>query len=185
MHRVFGTLATVTLATALVLAADSPAPSISKTFDRDVSSAESEVVSLAEAMPADKYEFAPKDGEFKGVRTFAQQMRHIAAVNYSVAASILREKSPFDPGPDENGPASIKSKEDIVKFLKDSFAYTHKAMATLTDQNLTEMIPSAFGTNKVPRLSMVTVPAWHSFDHYGQAVVYARMNGVIPPASRR
>ena len=185
MHRSFGILATLALGTTLAFAADSPAPSIGRIFDRDVSSVEREIVSLAEAMPADKYEFAPTNGEFKTVRTFAQQMRHIAATNYAVAASILGEKSPFDYGADENGPASIKTKDDIVKFLKDSFAYTHKAMATATEQNLTEMIPSAFGKNKVPRLSMLTVPTWHSFDHYGQAVVYARMNGIVPPASRR
>jgi hypothetical protein len=185
MDRVFGIVATLALGATLVFAADAPAPSVSKIFDRDVSSVEREVVSLAEAMPADKFEFAPTNGEFKTVRTFAQQMRHIAATNYAVAASILGEKSPVEYGSDENGPATIKSKDDIVKFLKDSFAYTHKAVATVTDQNLTEMIASPFGKNKVPRLSMVTVPAWHSFDHYGQAVVYARMNGIIPPASRR
>ena len=184
MHRVFGTLSAVALGTALAFAADAPAPSASKIIDRDVSTAEREVVSLADAMPADKYEFAPTNGEFKTVRTFAQQMRHIASVNYVVAASLLGEKSPVDPGSDENGPASMKSKDDIVKFLKDSFAYTHKAMATVTDQNLTEMISSPFGKNKVPRLTMATLPAWHTFDHYGQAVVYARMNGIIPPASR-
>jgi uncharacterized damage-inducible protein DinB len=185
MHRFFGIVAAVAMGTTFALAADAPAPGISKIFDRDVTSVEREVVSLAEAMPADKYDFAPTNGEFKTVRTFAQQMRHIAATNYAVAASILGEKCPIEYGSDENGPASIKTRDDIVKFLKDSFAYTHKAMATLTDQNLTEMIASAFGKNKVPRLSMVTVPAWHSFDHYGQAVVYARMNGVVPPASRR
>ena len=185
MRRVFGVIGTLALGTTLVTAADAPAPSVGKIFDRDVTSVEREVVSLAEAMPADKYEFAPTNGEFKTVRTFAQQMRHIAATNYAVAASILGEKSAIEYGSDENGPAAIKTKDDIVKFLKDSFAYTHKAMAAVTEQNLTEMIASPFGKNKVPRLSMVTVPTWHSFDHYGQAVVYARMNGVIPPASRR
>ena len=185
MHRFFGTLATLALGSTLAFAADAPAPGISKIFDRDVTTAEREVVSLAEAMPADKYDFAPTNGEFKTVRTFAQQMRHIASVNYVVAASLLGEKSPVDPGPDENGPASMKAKDDIVKFLKDSFAQVHKGIAAVTEQNLTEMIASPFGKNRVPRVSMVTLPAWHTYDHYGQAVVYARMNGIIPPASRR
>jgi hypothetical protein len=46
-------------------------------------------------------------------------------------------------------------------------------------------VPSAFGNEKVPRVSMATVAVGHSYDHYGQMVVYARMNGVVPPASRR
>ena len=72
-----------------------------------------------------------------------------------------------------------------LEFLKDAFAYAHKATAKLTSQNLTAMVPSAFGNEKVARVSMATVPVWHSYDHYGQMVVYARMNGVVPPASRR
>jgi len=68
--------------------------------------------------------------------------------------------------------------------LKDSFAYTHKAMQSTTAENLMQEVQNAFGKNKVPRLQMITIPAWHSFDHYGQMVVYARMNGIVPPASR-
>jgi uncharacterized damage-inducible protein DinB len=141
-------------------------------------------VPLAEAMPADKYNFAPKGGAFDGVRTFSQQMTHIAAVLYSVSAIILGEKNPSDSGKDENGPASIAGKEAVVKYLKDAFAYSHKAMQSLTDRNFTELVPSPFGSGKVPRASLVALLAWHSFDHYGQSVVYARMNGIVPPASR-
>jgi len=88
-------------------------------------------------------------------------------------------------GAGENGPASLRSKDDIVRFLKDSIAYSHKAMTTITDSNVTELVQSAFGSNKVPRLNMANVVAWHSMDHYGQMAVYARMNGVVPPASRK
>ena len=157
---------------------------VARSFDAQLTSLEREVVSLAEAMPPEKYSFAPKQGEFAGVRTFAQQATHIAAVNYMVAAAILGEANPVQPGSDENGPAEIKSKEQIVDFLKQSFAYTHKALGTLTQENLMGEIQSAFGKNKVPRLTMATAPQWHGFDHYGQMVVYARMCGVIPPASR-
>src|SRR6516164_11840869 len=81
---------------------------------------EQEVISAAEAMPEDKYSFAPTNGEFKGVRTFAEQVKHVAAVNYLVAAAVLQEKPPVELG-GENGPDSVKSKAEIVKFLKDSF----------------------------------------------------------------
>jgi hypothetical protein len=168
-----------------VIAADAPTPSVSKILDQDLTTIENELVPLAEAMPADKYSFAPSKGEFKGVRTFAQQVSHAATVIYQVSASLLGEKNPVDVGQNENGPASLKTKDEIIKYLKDAFAYGHKAMGSLNASNLTGMVQSPFGNNKAPRLSLATVPAWHSFDHYGQMVVYARMNGIVPPASRR
>ena len=183
MKRIFIALIAV-FCSGYASAADPAAPGIGKTFDRDLTSIEGEIVPLAEAMPAGKFDFAPSGGEFKGVRTFGEQMKHSAAVIYMVSASVLGEKNP-DAGGGENGPASMKSKEAIVKYLKDAFAYGHKAMLSLTDKNLTQMVPSAFGKDKVPRVSMATVAVWHTFDHYGQAVVYLRMNGIVPPASRK
>lgn len=168
------------------LFAQTAANPIAKVFDGDLSMIESELVPLVEAMPEARFGFAPKEGEFKNARTFAQQATHIAAVNYLVASAMLGEKNPIDMGQSENGPATLKTKADIVKFVKGSFAYTHQAMAKLTEKGLTELITSAFDTKKkVPRASMASVPVWHSFDHYGQMVIYARMNGIIPPASRR
>jgi hypothetical protein len=104
---------------------------------------------------------------------------------YMVSASVLGEKVPAEAGEGENGPATLKVKDDYVKYLKGAIAYSHKAMNSLTAANLTGLVKSAFGNEEVPRVSMATVTVWHSFDHYGQMVVYARMNGVIPPASRQ
>lgn len=168
----------------LAMAADAPAVSIGTMMDKQIKMVEAEVVSLAEAMPAEKYDFAPTDGEFKGARTFSQQMMHIAAVNYTVAAGALGEKNPSEPGVGENGPAGIQGKDAVVKYLKDSYAYAHKAATNLTAKNSMDMLAWPFGNEKTPRLDMVTLVVWHSFDHYGQAVIYARMNGIIPPASR-
>src|SRR5947207_1783909 len=94
-------------------AAESEVSAIAKVFDRDLTSVERDIVPLAEAMPADKYGFAPTGGEFKGVRTFAEQMKHSAAVIYLVAASVLEETNP-DAGSGETGPAAVKSKDEIV-----------------------------------------------------------------------
>jgi len=170
---------------ASVFGAAPAALSIGKILHEQIKSVESEVVSLAEAMPADKYDFAPKDGKFEGVRTFSQQMTHIAAINYMVSAGALGEKNPSDPGAGENGPASIKGKEAVVKYLKDSFAYAHKAAAAMTTANALDLMPPPFGKEKMPRMGILSVVSWHTFDHYGQAVVYARMCGVVPPASRQ
>jgi hypothetical protein len=156
---------------------------IAQVLDRSIGGVEGEFVPAAEAMPEDKYSFAPTNGEFKGVRTFAQQVKHVAAVNYLVGASILVEKPPVDLG-SENGPASVKTKAEIVKFLKDSFAYVHKAVASIDDKILVDPIQSPFGQNKVTRLGMATLIVGHCFDHYGQIVEYLRMNGIVPPASR-
>ena len=182
MYRILG-LCALTLLPAF--AADPVAPSVSKVFDQQLSMVEREFVSLVEAMPADKFGFAPTGGEFTSVRTFAQQASHVGFVNYAVSAAVLGEKNPSATGPNENGPTTLKSKDDIVNYLKASFAYAHKAMGTLTDHNLTELVQSAFGNNKTARIYMANVTLWHSFDHYGQMVVYARMNGIVPPASRQ
>jgi len=156
---------------------------ITQILDNQVKTIEGEFVPAAEAMPEDKYSFAPTNGEFKGVRTFAQQIKHVAAVNYLVAAAIVGEKPPVDTG-GENGPDSVKSKADIVKFAKDSFAYAHKAVATITPENYMGEVPSPFGKGKSTRVGLGGVFAWHGFDHYGQMAVYLRMNGIVPPASR-
>ena len=134
-------------------------------------------------MPDDKFNFAPTQGEFKGVRTYAQQIKHIAAVNYMLGAGILGEKPPVDIG-SENGPDKMTSKADIVKFLKDSFEYLHKSLASVNEGNLLGDVPSPFGPNKITRLRLVLIATAHPFDHYGQMVEYLRMNNIIPPASR-
>jgi hypothetical protein len=157
---------------------------ISQVLDRAVAGAEREFVPAVEAMPEDKFAFAPSSGEFKGVRTFAQQAKHVAAVNYLVGSAILGEKPPIELG-GENGPDSVKSKDEIVKFAKDSFAYVHKAVAGVNEQNAAGAIKSPFGEGMTTRLGMSVLIVGHVMDHYGQMVEYLRMNGIIPPASRQ
>ncbi len=156
---------------------------VTQILDGSVTNMEHEFVPAADAMPESKYGFAPTGGEFKGVRTFGEQVRHVAAVNYMLGAAILEQKPPVDLG-GESGPTSISSKADIVKFLKESFEYVHKALATVNEKNLTGTVRSPFGEGAMTRLSLATTTATHGFDHYGQMVVYLRMNGIVPPASR-
>jgi hypothetical protein len=153
-------------------------------LDGEVKRIETQFIPAAEAMPGDKYDFAPTNGEFKGVRTFAEQVKHVAAVNYMMAGAILDEKPPVDVG-SESGPESIKTKADIVTFAKDSYAYAHKALATITCENATADIASPFGKSKTNRARLAVLLSSHGFDHYGQMVEYLRMNGIIPPASRK
>ena len=158
---------------------------VGASMDKTISDVEGELVPLAEAMPASAYNFAPPQaaGTFKGVRTFAEQVKHVAATNYMIAAGVLGTKPPVDTG-GEAGPASIATKEQIVAFLKGSFAYLHKAMLSLTAENMNQQIASPFSGKPYTRLYVALEAAPHENDHYGQMVVYARMNQVIPPASR-
>ena len=156
---------------------------VTEVLDHTVLNMEHDFVPAAEAMPEDKFGFAPTNGEFKGTRTYAEQIKHVAAVNYILGAALLEQKPPVDTG-GESGPASVTSKADILKFLKESFEYVHKALATVNEKNLVGTVKSPFGEGKVSRLGLATVISTHGFDHYGQMVVYLRMNGIVPPASR-
>jgi hypothetical protein len=149
-----------------------------------VSDGEKKLIGVAEAMPADKYTFAPANGEFTGVRTFAQQVKHFSATNYILAAGILGVDPPADAG-DEMGPDSLKTKADILEYLKGSFVYLHKAVATIDEKNARiKTPPISPPQGKATRLGLAIETLLHTYDHYGQLVEYLRMNGIIPPASR-
>lgn len=156
---------------------------VTEVLDHTVSNAEQEFVGAADAMPADKFNFTPTNGEFKGVRNFGQQIKHVAAVNYELGAAILEEKPPVDIN-DEAGPALMTTKDDIMKYIKDSFEYAHKAVQTINEKNQVQTVRSPFGEGRVSRLGLASTIAAHAYDHYGQMVEYLRMNGIVPPASR-
>jgi hypothetical protein len=170
--------------TAQAQSSQQPAPTVASTVDRQVSMIEKEVVEAAEAMPEEKFNFSPENlnipgDDYKGVRSFAVQVKHIASSNYFLWSPITGDKLP-DGLKDGNGPEELKTKADIIKFLNDSFALGHKAAASLTAQNMLE-VPEH---SKSPRLYLATFGVAHAFDHYGQMVEYLRMNGIVPPASR-
>ena len=154
---------------------------VAKMYDDQLTLVEHEVLSLAEAMPADRYDFAPSDVAFAGVRTFGEQVRHLATMMYMTAALVMEEQSPHGPGTHNNGPDDVRSKQEVVAFLKDAIAYARTAIASLTADNHLNPVPSAF--EPMPRSAVAAGIAYHSFNHYGQMVVYARMNGIVPPAS--
>ena len=161
-----------------------PAPTLASMVDREISNIEKEVGEAAEAMPEDKFNFSPENlnipgDDYKGVRSFAAQVKHIAASNYFIWSLLTGDKLP-DGLTDGNGPKDLKTKADIIKFLKESFALGHKAAATLTTENMLQPPEHS----KSPRLHLAEFGIAHAFDHYGQMVEYLRMNGITPPASR-
>jgi hypothetical protein len=159
---------------------------VGQALDFWISNCEKEVVSAADAMPEAKYSFAPTAGEFTGTRTFAEQIKHLAANNYRMAARMLGQK----PTPDqeaETGPDTVRSKAEILDYLKGSFVALHRSAANVTAENaVVPVMPERFGMNKQnTRVQFAVDAVAHSYDHYGQMVEYLRMNGIVPPASRK
>src|SRR6476620_7570168 len=154
--------------------------------DRQVSAYEKNVVDAAEAMPADKFDFTPATlnipgAAYKDVRTFAQLVKHTATANYRLWTNITGEKMPENIK-GTNGPDELKTKAEIIQFLKDSFAVGHRAAKMITPENALDQVPSFRGTQ--PRLLVASGAVIHDADEYGQMVEYLRMNGIVPPASR-
>lgn len=159
-------------------------PGIASVLDGEISAVEKQIVEVAEAMPEDKFNFSPESlntpgADYKGVRTFAVQVKHVASSNYFIWSPITGDKVP-ESIKDGNGPENLKTKAEIMKFLKDSFALGHKASATLTAENMLQNP----GKSKSSRLHLATFGVAHAYNHYGQMIEYLRMNGITPPASR-
>jgi hypothetical protein len=172
-------------AAATGLQAQQSAPTLASVVDRDISAVEKQIVDVAEAMPEDNFNFSPETlnipgGDYKGVRSFAVEVKHVAASNWFIWSPLTGEKLPEGLGDDGNGPANKKTKAEIIKFLKDSFALGHRAAATLTTENMLQ----APGTSKSTRLRLAEFGVSHAYNHYGQMIEYLRMNGIVPPASR-
>jgi|HubBroStandDraft_6_1064221.scaffolds.fasta_scaffold16362_9 hypothetical protein len=146
---------------------------------------EKEIISTVDAMPADKFGFGPTDGEFKSVRTFGQIVKHFSATNHILPAAALGEEPPAEAG-DELGPESVRTKAEILAYLKGSFVHLDKAVEAIGQTsipvNASPISPLKRG--EVTRIALITETLLHAYDHYGQLVEYLRMNGVVPPASR-
>src|SRR4030088_3413771 len=108
-------------ATSVPEAQQQPPPTLASTVDRGVSTIEKQIVEAAEAMPEDKFNFSPESlnipgSDYKGVRTFALEVKHVAASNYFLWSPLTGDKLP-EGQKDGNGPADLKNKGEIIKFL--------------------------------------------------------------------
>jgi uncharacterized damage-inducible protein DinB len=183
MRPVHMFLAISLLASAAFAQAPPPPTSLASMVDREISAVEKQLVDAAEAMPEEKFNFTPEmtiaGDDYKGVRSFAVQVKHVASSNYFIWSPITGDAVPAAIK-DGNGPADIKSKAEILKFLKESFALGHKAAASLNVENMLQPV----GKGKSARLHLAEFGVAHAYNHYGQIVEYLRMNGIVPPASR-
>ena len=157
-------------------------------FDSQLSVIESEMMSAVKAMPADKFDFAPSQAifvpgqktEFATVRTFAQQATHVAQTNYFFFSMV----SGLKPDVDVRALANLTSKDDVVAALAGSFAFGHKAIATLTPANAFEAVKTP-EPGVYTRASLAGFAVAHANDHYGQMIEYLRMNAIVPPGSAK
>jgi len=154
---------------------------IADALDKNYARLERQLLQVAEAMPADKYSFRPT----AQARTFGEQLRHISAVQWVVGAALLNEDPPVDVGDGDTGPHSLCTKSEIVKYVVGSFAYLRHAIKGCNGNNALEMIPHPYDPKnmRTERIALIVSYAGHGWEHYGQMVVYQRINGIVPPPS--
>jgi hypothetical protein len=158
-----------------------------KALDAMLSQVEHDMVPAAKAMPADKYGFAPSATTFAAgspatfvkVRSFADQVVHVAQANYFFYGTV----SGMKPDVDMKAMSAIKDKDAAVKALEGSIAFAHKAIATITAENAFVTFKGEDGMNT--RATLAAFGVAHAYDHYGQMVEYLRMNGIVPPSSAK
>jgi uncharacterized damage-inducible protein DinB len=156
--------------------------SISQSVAGTLQYAEGNLLGLAEAMPEDKYSFVPTNGKFEGVRSFGEQIKHVACAQFAFFNEFEGKEPPDDCERGGHDPA--RTKPELLKYLKDSFDYGNRVLSTLTAQNALDRIEGRYaGPNTKLGISVVAV--WHITDHYGQLVEYLRMNGIVPPQTQK
>jgi hypothetical protein len=161
-----------------------------KAFMRTLEFQEYEVRSAAEAMPEDKWDFRPANGMFKNekpefgpgeVRTFREQVKHVACANFAFAAELDGTTPPM--GCDKDGPSPAHTRSEILTYLRDSYTALDKSISAITVKNMYDPMAGPYATPNT-RLGLAGICLWHNADHYGQMVMYLRLNGIVPPGSR-
>ena len=156
--------------------------SIAESVSGTLQFAEGNFLGVAEAMPDNKYSFVPTAGKFDGVRSFAEQVKHVACAQFAFFNEFEGKTPPHDC--EKGGHDAAKTKPELIKYLKDSFDYSNRVLAKLTAQNALDRVEGRYaGPNT--KLGIAVVAVWHITDHYGQIVEYLRMNGIVPPQTQK
>jgi len=143
---------------------------------------EGSFLGVAEAMPENKYDFIPTGGNFEGVRSFGEQVKHVACAQFGFFNEFEGKQPPADCEKGGHNPA--KTKAELIQYLKDSFDYGNRVLGTLNARNALDRVEGRYaGPNTKLGISVIAV--WHITDHYGQMVEYLRMNGLVPPMTQK
>jgi uncharacterized damage-inducible protein DinB len=137
------------------------------------------IVRTADKMPEENYSMRP--GAQEDVRTFGQQVTHVARFNFLWCSQAKGEKNP--------APANLEkltAKADIMKALNDAFTYCDAAYNSLTDASGAEVIDITQENGRQTRnlrMGLLTLNYGHNNEIYGSMVIYLRMKNLVPPAS--
>ena len=133
--------------------------SIAESVSGTLQFAEGNFIGLAEAMPEDKYSYIPTVGKFEGVRSFGEQVKHVACAQFAFFNEFEGKKPPEDC--EKGGHDRAKTKAELIKYLKDSFDYSNRILATLTANNALDRVAGRYaGPNTKLGISVVAI--WQS-----------------------
>src|ERR1700751_3369624 len=156
--------------------------SIAESISGTLQFVEGSFLGVAEAMPENKYSFIPTAGNFDGVRSFGEQVKHVACAQFAFFNEIEGKTPPEHC--EKGGPSKAKTKAELLQYLRDSFEYGDKVLATINAQNAVERVEGPYaGPNT--KLGMAMAALWDVTDHFGQLVVYLRLNGIVPPVTQQ
>ena len=143
---------------------------------------EGEFLGVAEAMPEEKYDFVPTTGKFDDARTFREQVKHVACVQFALFNEFEGKQPP--PLCEKGGPSPAKTKAELIQYLKESFEYSNSVVAQLNAANSLDRVDGRYAA-PTTKLGISVASIWHVTDHYGQLVEYLRMNGIVPPLTQK
>jgi uncharacterized damage-inducible protein DinB len=134
------------------------------------------LIAMAEDWPEDKYDWKPTPQ----VRSFAEQVLHVAGANYFFTNTVLNQPQ----GPEDLPRDKYKTKAEVVEVLKKSFADGAAAIKSKGDAGMATAVKHPFGNRMVSAEGLCYDLIEHGGEHYGQLVLYYRVNGGVPPESR-
>jgi uncharacterized damage-inducible protein DinB len=141
------------------------------------------LVAMAQDFPEDKYDFKLQ----KDQRSFAENLLHVAAVDFDLMRAISESNLGPDFGKNKHNPSrdAYKTKADVVKLIRQAVADGANLIQQQGDAGLDKVTKHAWGNKLVHNSYAWLFAIEHSAEHYGQLVVYYRANNLVPPDSRR
>jgi hypothetical protein len=165
-----------------VFAQNQPPKTIADSVLGPLRTVEGQLLGVAEAMPESKYSFIPTSGNFEGVRSFGEQIKHVACGQFAFFNEIERKTPPADC--EKGGPSKATTKAELIQYLRDSFDYGNRVLASTDQKNQLDGVEGHYAGPST-RLGIAVTAVWRMTDHYGQLVEYLRMNGIVPPFTQR
>jgi uncharacterized damage-inducible protein DinB len=141
------------------------------------------LIGMAQDFPEEKYDYKLQSDQ----RTFAQNLLHVAAVDYDLMSSVSGSHLGPDFGKNKHNPSRdvYKTKADVVKLMQQAVADGARLIQEQGDAGLDKVVKAAWGNRMIHNSYSWMFAIEHSGEHYGQLVVYYRANNMVPPDSRR